>query len=84
MSDPFGDDEVDFNLEAFLQTTYENAIQFMRDERAPLADALPDGLRDPLRGDGSGGGRFTSTPSHGSLPRGTHGLLTHPGTHSTK
>ena len=33
MSDPFGDDQADFNLDAFLQSVYNNAVGFLTDDR---------------------------------------------------
>ena len=48
MSDPFGDDEVDFNLEAMQKEVYNNAIAFLADRRPMMKSALPKGMKNPL------------------------------------
>lgn len=51
MSDPFGDDESDFDLNAFLEKVYNNATAFLRDNHdtlGMLASKLPLGMLNPL------------------------------------
>ena len=48
MSDPFGDDEVDFDLEAFVRSAYDNSVALLLDQRMPLGDTLHSELRNPL------------------------------------
>ena len=47
MSDPFGDDDVDFDLEPMLSGAYKNAVALLRDERAPDGGAIGD-LTNPI------------------------------------
>lgn len=44
MSDPFGDDDIDFDLKYFLQAAYDNAVALLTDERVPLGNSLPDDM----------------------------------------
>ena len=57
MSDPFGDDDVDFDANAMLQEAYNNALACLRDRRAPTAakTKLPKELSNPLNPPGKGG-----------------------------
>ena len=48
MSDPFGDDEVDFNVDAFMKSTYNNAVDFLIEDRALHAHGLPQAMQNPL------------------------------------
>lgn len=41
MSDPFGDDDIDFDLEAFLKGAYDNAVALITDQRVALHNTLP-------------------------------------------
>jgi hypothetical protein len=41
MSDPFGDDDIDFELETFLKGAYDNAVALITDERPPMANTRP-------------------------------------------
>ena len=47
MSDPFGDDDVDFDLEPMLSGAYKNAVALLRDERAPDGGAIGE-LSNPI------------------------------------
>ena len=47
MSDPFGDDPIDFDLEPMLLSSYHNAVATLADARAP-AGAARNGLENPL------------------------------------
>lgn len=48
MSDPFGDDDVDFDLEAFLRSAYDNSVALLNDERVPCEEVTPNDLDNPL------------------------------------
>ena len=49
MSDPFGEDQADFNLEAFLESVYNNAVGYLCDDRTlALPHGLPEGMENPL------------------------------------
>jgi predicted membrane chloride channel (bestrophin family) len=49
LSDPFGDDLVDFELEKFLWAAYTNAIAHLREPKNMLhRESLPTGLKCPL------------------------------------
>ena len=50
MSDPFGEDEVDFDIEAMLTGAYTSALACLRDTRAPLGSRMQHGLRNPIDG----------------------------------
>lgn len=47
MSDPFGDDAIDFDLEAMLSGAYKNAVALLRDTRASDGNAIGD-LINPI------------------------------------
>jgi len=55
MSDPFGDDAIDFDLEAMLSGAYKNAVALLRDTRASDGNAIGD-LINPITCDHA---RFT-------------------------
>jgi len=55
MSDPFGDDAIDFDLEAMLSGAYKNAVALLRDTRASDGHAIGD-LINPITCDHA---RFT-------------------------
>jgi C-terminal processing protease CtpA/Prc len=42
VSDPFGDDDIDFDLEPMLAGSYNNAIASLRDDHTPYVSDLPD------------------------------------------
>lgn len=47
-SDPFGDDDVDFDLDPMLTAAYNNAVECLKDSRRPLVATLPNGMDNPL------------------------------------
>jgi hypothetical protein len=47
MSNPFGDDEIDFDLEKMLAGAFKNAIAILRDPR-PVAGSELNGLVNPV------------------------------------
>ena len=55
LSNPFGDDSVDFNLESFMSGAYKNALSYLReDEHQPSLGAMPSNeMRNPLLGQGN-------------------------------
>jgi len=49
MSDPFGTDDLDFDLERFLATAYDNAVALITEQRAAMQDRLPSDMQaNPL------------------------------------
>ena len=48
MSDPFGNDDVDFDLEAFIRASYDNAVATLLDDRVPCEEVAPDEIDNPL------------------------------------
>ena len=60
MADPFGDDDVDFDLERMLSGAYKNAVALLQDQRASSGAALPDGVHNPVV---DARARFTVAPS---------------------
>lgn len=48
MSDPFGDDDTDFDIELFMSEAYDNAIALLCDERETQYSRLPAGMENPL------------------------------------
>ena len=48
MSDPFGDDVADFNLDAFLAGVYDNAVNVLTEDRELHVLELPAGMQNPL------------------------------------
>jgi len=48
MSDPFGDDEIDFDGERQLATAFNNAVALLMDYKPPDSSHLPAGLSNPL------------------------------------
>jgi len=73
MSDPFGDDDVDFDVDSFLKAAYNNCVALLSDERQPRGGAPAASLYNPLsppppqaRGlltSGGGGGAWGRRPS---------------------
>jgi len=41
MSDPFGSDDLDFDLETFIKGAYDNSISLIVDQRPAMGDSLP-------------------------------------------
>ena len=49
MSDPFGDDDLDFDVEGLMKSAYENAVATIVDKRVPCNDRLPTSIdENPL------------------------------------
>jgi len=49
MSDPFGDDDTDFDIEIFMEDSNDNAIAILLNERSPLYTRFPrEDLTNPL------------------------------------
>lgn len=48
MSDPFGVDDTDFDLESILSRTYKNAIACLKDERRHHGTSLAASLKNPV------------------------------------
>jgi len=48
LSDPFGDDTTDFQVEVFLGGSYKNALAHLKDEYITYGHKVPDGLHNPL------------------------------------
>jgi len=48
MSDPFGDDDIDFDTEGLLASAYNNAIAYLREGKEICGSALPPGIENPL------------------------------------
>ena len=53
MSDPFGEDEADFDLDAFLASVYNNSVAYLLDTHSVHLDGLPQGMHNPLDDDQS-------------------------------
>ena len=51
MADPFGDDEVDFNVDAMLAGAYKNAVAIISDGFEVKVDSLPAGVGFPSNPD---------------------------------
>jgi len=49
MSDPFGDDDTDFDIEAMLSSAYNTCFEILADDRGTMVDDMPRGLINPLR-----------------------------------
>ena len=48
MSDPFGDDDVDFEVEEMLETAYRNAIALINNDRKVCGTRLHTSMENPL------------------------------------
>jgi len=46
MSDPFGADDLDFDLHSFMSSAYDNAIATLTDNRVALNDRLPGSIAE--------------------------------------
>ena len=51
LSNPFGDDLVDFEIEQFMKGAYINAVAHLKSERPLSGDVLPIGIKNPLLDD---------------------------------
>jgi hypothetical protein len=69
MSDPFGEDQADFNLEAFLAATYDNAVGFLTEDRSLHSYGLPEGMDNPLDEANSHLRRWANDASAGLVDR---------------
>ena len=63
MSDPFGEDEVDFDIECMLTGAYTSSLACLRDTRLPLGARLQRGLKNPIDGVGNPDALKGSRPS---------------------
>jgi hypothetical protein len=73
MSNPFGDDDTDFNLEAMLAGAFKNSVAILKDPRPPAGSNL-DGLINPVT---STEARFTVDASKvPSAPKRGHFAIT--------
>ena len=52
VSDPFGNDEVDFDLDNFLQSAYDNAVAKLCDARQPQGEWVSGDMDNPLERSG--------------------------------
>lgn len=78
MSDPFGSDDVDFELEAFIGAAYDNAVALLMDNRIPYGEALSGELGNPLTREGDSLRRWATVGSladAGESPRGGRAQL---------
>lgn len=48
MADPFGDDVVDFKIDEFLTTSYQDAVSQLAVQRKPLGSRMPRSLGYPV------------------------------------
>ena len=48
MSDPFGNDDVDFDIDVFLKHAYDNAVAKLLDTRQPNGEYLSNEMENPL------------------------------------
>ena len=49
MSDPFGSDDLDFDINGFMSAAYDNAVSTICDQRSASFDRLPGGIiENPL------------------------------------
>ena len=55
LSNPFGNDSVDFDIEKFMKGAYTNAVALLLAERDVCASAAPSQMRCPLLPDGGQG-----------------------------
>jgi hypothetical protein len=49
MSDPFGDDDLDFNTEKLLSNAYNNAIFMLKENRPTQQTRMPTEIVNPLK-----------------------------------
>ena len=69
MADPFGEDQADFNLEAFLQQVYDNAVGFLTDDRSVHCVGLPEGMDNPLHAQNAHLRRWGNDTANGLIDR---------------
>jgi len=75
MSDPFGDDDTDFNIEAMLANAYNNVMELMVDKRALQQSHMPHQMINPLRAEGRGLRRWERLSNEPvDLPPGANGV----------
>jgi predicted membrane chloride channel (bestrophin family) len=48
MSDPFGDDAIDFNLEGFLKGSYKNVVAHFQEKHEVFGNKCPEGMTIPI------------------------------------
>lgn len=48
MSNPFGDDALDFDIDGMIRSAYKNAAALLSDERSPIQSRFPPSLTNPL------------------------------------
>ena len=48
MSDPFGTDDIDFDIDAMLTGAFNNTVSILKDNRQPLASQPAPALHNPL------------------------------------
>ena len=48
MADPFGNDDIDFDLEPMLAAAYKNAVACLRDDHPVNGSTLPLSLTNPI------------------------------------
>jgi len=48
MADPFGDDDTDFNVDAFMGTAYQTVVELLRDQNPPMRSRMPPKIPNPL------------------------------------
>lgn len=67
MSDPFGDDDTDFNVDAFQNVAITTAIELLVDDRSIMSAQLPSQVPNALsrKARGAGGGSRPSSPELG-------------------
>ena len=63
MSNPFGDDEIDFDLEAMLKKTYNTCVSILKDRGAPSGADLTGLSGNPITESGSNGDKATTAAS---------------------
>jgi hypothetical protein len=54
MSDPFGLDDVDFELEEFIRAAYDNSVALLLNSKPACGEILPVGIDNPLRDNPTG------------------------------
>jgi len=69
MSDPFGDDEIDFDIEALLSSAYNNATAYLREEKPACGGKLPGGILNVLTTASEMRWGKPADPDEGDTPR---------------
>ena len=57
MSDPFGDDDIDFDTQALLGAAYNNAVSYLAEQKPPSGSSVC-GLSPEIYSPGTGRGRW--------------------------